>query len=131
MNFWNFSLFDARLAAFLLLCTVTSAAFALDTDEDGIDDSVDNCSEVANAGLLQFARITYLNWLVEYMSEKNVDNIIVWQALKRELWLHRVPAWPPQSDPLWKLVRWIKKWLLWLEEWVVPTPIRRWLWFQG
>jgi glycosyltransferase involved in cell wall biosynthesis len=86
------------------------------------------CSVTANAGDSRSARLSFLNWLATYMSEHKVTDSEVWQALRRELWLHGHPTRLSLPESTHGLLRWTKKWLLRLEEWTVPGPIRRWLW---
>ena len=62
--------------------------------------------------------------------EQNITDVEVWQALHRELWLSNHPHWFQKSESGHRVIRWIKKWLLRIEEKLVPTPVRRWLWVR-
>jgi glycosyltransferase involved in cell wall biosynthesis len=74
------------------------------------------------------ARLFFLTWLQEYLVEQGQEDFEVWQALQAELWRLHYPVWLPPSEPLEYLMRWAKKWLLRLEERVLPAAVRRWLW---
>jgi hypothetical protein len=80
-----------------------------------------NCSVAAKTGYAQAARLHFLNWLATYMSERGVEDDEVWQSLHRELWFHSQPTLPKRAQ---NILRWIKKWLLRLEEWSLPPLIR-------
>lgn len=49
------------------------------------------CAEMKETGQYHAARLTFLNWLEEYMSGQQVRNDEVWKALRRELWPYRHP----------------------------------------
>jgi glycosyltransferase involved in cell wall biosynthesis len=74
------------------------------------------------------ARHFFLRWLQGYLQEHEVKDVEVWQALHQELWRIEEPAWLPHIPRLHTLIRWVKKWLLRAEAWLLPAPARRWLW---
>lgn len=76
------------------------------------------------------ARQFFLGWLREYLAKQGEKDAEVWRALERELWRLEYPARLPSSERLQHVVRWVKKWLLRLEERTLPASIRRWLWQQ-
>jgi glycosyltransferase involved in cell wall biosynthesis len=86
-----------------------------------------NCSVAAKTGYAQSARLYFLNWLATYISELGVEDHELWQALRRELWFHSQPTLPKSAL---NILRWIKKWLLRLEERSLPPLIRGWLWLN-
>lgn len=74
------------------------------------------------------ARMFFLKWLEKYLNEQAVQDRIVWLALKRQLWLYdnlSIRYFPSLSQDT---IRWIKKWILKLEEQIVPSRIRERLW---
>lgn len=76
------------------------------------------------------ARRFYLEWLEKYLGEQDVQDEIVWLALKKELWLYNNSSsiqfrfLPPDS------IRWIKKWLLRIVEYILPLKAQSWLWLR-
>lgn len=93
-----------------------------------------SCSTAAKkAGQIHYARLIYLEWAAAYLSKQRCENIKVWLALKRELWLYRHYRHPlrlPFPEYTQYPIRLTKKWLLRLEDLLLPAPIRRWLWSQ-
>lgn len=69
----------------------------------------------------------YLYWLAGYLRQQQVENETLWQALNRQVWLHRQPPWLPRQ--LHQPIRLGKKWLLRLEA-KLPASIQHQLW-QG
>ena len=74
------------------------------------------------------ARLFFLRWLVDYLYEKDVKDLDVWLSVVREIWLVEIPNWFPRSKTLYHLARWIKKWVLRVEEKILPSSIRQILW---
>lgn len=74
------------------------------------------------------ARVFYLQWLQRYLLEQGVKEPAVWQALTREQWRLRQPAFLPDIIWVQKAARWLKKWLLRLEEHFVPAALSHRLW---
>jgi glycosyltransferase involved in cell wall biosynthesis len=89
------------------------------------------CSVVEDAGKSNSTRLNFLNWLRTYMAEQGIEDSEVWQALRRELWLHSHPAQPGLTAWTGHFLRWTKKWLLRIEERAIPAPIRRRLWSKS
>jgi glycosyltransferase involved in cell wall biosynthesis len=76
------------------------------------------------------ARKFFLEWTREYLAGEGVTDVQVWQALRRELWRLQAPAWLPQAGPFPYLVRWLKKWLLRIEEYALPGAASERLWLR-
>ena len=74
------------------------------------------------------ARRFFLRWLEQYLIEQAVQDRNVWVALKKELWLYNNLSFRyfPSLSP--DRIRWIKKWMLRVEERIVPSKIQIWLW---
>lgn len=72
------------------------------------------------------ARRFFLRWLEKYLKERAIHESEVWLALKRELWLIQRPKWLPKRTQNW--VRWLKKWLLRVEEHILPVTLSYRLW---
>jgi glycosyltransferase involved in cell wall biosynthesis len=72
------------------------------------------------------SRRRFIEWLAEYCRTSNIDLPEVWEAIAKALWL--CPKTSAGSMPrLVKLTSWAKKWVLYLEETIVPRNIReRW-----
>ncbi len=77
------------------------------------------------------ARRFFLEWLGDYLTAKKIENKVVWEALQKEKWLKRHPGWLPDSIQAHNFIRWIKKWVLRIEEWIVPSTVRHWYWVRG
>lgn len=85
----------------------------------------DNCCSVAmesgeyHPQLPHSARLIFLKWLSEYLSQQDVKDTEVWQALQKSLW-------PYQHPILYRLVKalyFMKR----IGQWILPIPIRHWL----
>jgi glycosyltransferase involved in cell wall biosynthesis len=68
------------------------------------------------AGQEPLARGLFLSWLRKYLEQIGVKDPEVWQALRREEWRLQYPGWLPASRKTLRVVRWVKKWLLRLDE---------------
>lgn len=75
------------------------------------------------------ARMFFLRWLERYLTEQEVQDKKVWLALKRELWLIQKPKWLPSRAK--NGFRWVKKWLLRLEEHILPATLSYQLWMHN
>ena len=80
------------------------------------------------SGQTHFARLEYLEWTATYLSKRAFTDTEVWQALNRELWLYRHLRTRYLPGRTLNSLRYIKKWLLILEERIMPGVIRRRLW---
>ena len=83
---------------------------------------------VYKSGQETAARQFFLKWLEGYLEKQEVNEVEVWQALRRELWRIHHPAWLPPFEGVRNCVRWAKKWILRFEEGLLPATIRRWMW---
>lgn len=78
----------------------------------------------------QDARKHFLNWLDEYMTHNGIEDIETRLAIQKELWLIQKTNWLPASEKNQPGIRWVKKWLLRLEELVLPKRAQSWLWLR-
>lgn len=76
----------------------------------------------------QALHLEYLCWLASYLQQQQVENETLWQALNRQVWLHRQHRWLPRQ--LHKPIRLGKKWLLRLEA-KLPASIQHRFWRGG
>ena len=74
------------------------------------------------------ARKSFLNWLSEYMNQLEIEEPNILLALQKELWLQQIPVWLSKAEKLKVQIRWIKKWILRLEELLLPESVRYQLW---
>lgn len=91
----------------------------------------DSSVAIASRTLLETtARRHFLEWLQEYLIAKRVKDAAVWQALRREMW--RIKPWGGMSMSPGGLgwLKWAKKWLLKIEENLLPAAIGQRLWFR-
>ncbi len=72
-------------------------------------------------------RSFFLNWLSGYLTAQGVTHPEVWAALHKEMWRMRYPG-APEHRRFGAWVRWAKKWLLRVEERVLPSSIDQRLW---
>lgn len=77
------------------------------------------------------ARMFFLQWLDEYMSRNLISDKQVRKELRREMWRLSSPVWLPVNARLQKTVRWAKKWILRMEQRLLPETVRDKLWLQG
>jgi glycosyltransferase involved in cell wall biosynthesis len=89
-----------------------------------------SCAVVEESNDSILSRMFYLEWLKVYMSEQGITDESVLQGLHREMWLYRHYYSTDIALPskMKYYVRWVKKWLLWLDEAIIPSPISRYLW---
>jgi glycosyltransferase involved in cell wall biosynthesis len=87
--------------------------------------------QAARNGQAERARLAFLDWLEGYMREGQIHNLEVRQALRRQMWLDRAPDWQGRAARTRRWVRWVKKWVLRLEQLFLPTTLRRWVWLRG
>jgi glycosyltransferase involved in cell wall biosynthesis len=78
----------------------------------------------------QDARLFFLYWLDEYMTQCGIEDIETRQALRKELWLIQKINWLPPSRKFQSRIRWIKKWLLRLADLILPSRMQNWLWMR-
>lgn len=85
----------------------------------------------AVTGEEQIARGKYLEWLENYLIEKGIKDPEVWTALKKALWLYRKPEFHRMDGRIARIYRRFKKWLLKVEEWILPASVSQFLWTLG
>jgi glycosyltransferase involved in cell wall biosynthesis len=91
--------------------------------------SKSNYSTALHTGQTHLLRYRFLKWLEVYCREQQVEDKRVWEVVSRQLWLYNSPS--QQRFPLVQDgIRWIKKWILRVEEWVLPSVLRDWLWIR-
>jgi len=74
------------------------------------------------------ARKSFLIWLEDYITQLGRDEKEVRLAIRKELWLHKSPAWSSDSKKIRSSLRWIKKWILRLDEWIMPISVQYRFW---
>jgi glycosyltransferase involved in cell wall biosynthesis len=88
------------------------------------------CALAQNTAQEYFARVSYLKWLKNYLTEKRVMDPDLWYALEREFWLSNHPPLLYLSSRSRKFARWIKKWVLKIEEKFFPASFITQSWGQ-
>lgn len=73
------------------------------------------------------ARRRFLDWVYGYCLEQNVRAPQVWEAVNKERWLAKTGARALSTRPR-RFARKIKRWILRVEEWLLPVGIRHRLW---
>ncbi|HUG43778.1 MAG TPA: glycosyltransferase [Acidobacteriota bacterium] len=84
----------------------------------------------AQAGLSARARRFFLEWLQDFLTNRQVEDSAVWLALRREMWLLKHPAWLCGNTPARTAWRRIKKWVLRIEENALPAFAERRIWLK-
>jgi glycosyltransferase involved in cell wall biosynthesis len=116
-------------AFFAKLCLVTQI-MAIDSCWDRYRQHPQASMAIAwQAGTEVEARSFFLRWLEGYLREQAVQDGKVWLALRRELWLVQNPGWLPSGTH--NVIRWAKKWLLRIEEYILPSSLSYQLWMQN
>ncbi|MDQ3007077.1 MAG: glycosyltransferase family 2 protein [Chloroflexota bacterium] len=93
--------------------------------------SKSNYSTAIHSGQTDVLRYRFLKWLETYCHEKQIQDKSVWEAVRRQLWLYdssshqKLPGFAQDS------IRWIKKWILRVEERFLPSSLRDWLWIRN
>ena len=78
------------------------------------------------AGTLIRARRRFLDWLATELERRGVEDADVWEAVRRETWKARKR---PGSGTAWESrLRWLEKWMLRVEDTIVPAGLRRRIW---
>jgi glycosyltransferase involved in cell wall biosynthesis len=75
-----------------------------------------------------FFRLGFLKWLERYCSDQRVRDKRVWETVQRELWLYDNRSYRNLPVLVQDAIRWMKKWVLKVEERVLPSVLREWLW---
>jgi glycosyltransferase involved in cell wall biosynthesis len=80
---------------------------------------------------LEAARLAFLLWLKQYLQERHIRDVEVWQSLAQQMWLCSVGSGTGWRRSALATARWAKKWVLRLQRHVLPTPLQRWIWLRG
>lgn len=90
-----------------------------------------NYSTAIQAGQTHMLHFNFLKWLETYCYKHNVRDGKVWQAIHRQIWLYNPSSRRIIPGVDQNVIRWIKKWLLNLEERIIPSKIRERLWMRS
>lgn len=92
--------------------------------------SKSSSSAAQHSGQTHVLRYKFLRWLETYCHENRVQDKRVFRAVRRQLWLYDSSFQQQLPGLAQDRIRWIKKWILRLEEWVLPSILRDWLWIR-
>jgi glycosyltransferase involved in cell wall biosynthesis len=92
--------------------------------------SKSNYSTAIHSGQTHVLRYRFLKWLEIYCRERDVRDKRVWKAVRRQLWLYKSSSHQLLPMLAQDSIRWIKKWILKVEEQVLPSILRDWLWIR-
>ena len=87
-------------------------------------------STAVQSGQAHDLRYKFLKWLETYCQEKQIQDHKVWEVVRRQLWLYdnrshrKLPGYARDN------LRRIKKWILRVEERVLPSRLRQFLWIR-
>jgi glycosyltransferase involved in cell wall biosynthesis len=84
------------------------------------------CATTAGSERALQSRRRYLEWLRDYQAGRQVESEELRRTLEREIWLTVRPGIVPHR--LHGRIRWVKKWMLKIEERLLPIGLRRRLW---
>jgi glycosyltransferase involved in cell wall biosynthesis len=76
------------------------------------------------------ARKSFLHWLSDYLTQGGVEHAEIRLAIRKELWLLNQPAWLRDAKVIRSQLRWIKKWMLRLDEIILPKSVQYRLWLR-
>jgi glycosyltransferase involved in cell wall biosynthesis len=83
------------------------------------------CAVSRNAGMMREARRMHAEWLEGFLAKVGLQDGPVWMALRRRKWLEGRGGFWSRTGP-----RRFRKVLLRLEEWLLPSYLRRRIWSQ-
>ena len=89
-----------------------------------------NYSTALHSGQKHVYRYRFLKWLETYCHETRVQDTRVWEAVRRQLWLYESNSHQKLPRFIQNRIRWIKKWILKVEERVLPSILRDRLWIR-
>jgi glycosyltransferase involved in cell wall biosynthesis len=89
-----------------------------------------NYATAISSGATHVLHYNFLRWLENYCREQNVRDARVWRTLRRQLWLYHDPLYGKFPSLSQNNLRWIKKWMLRVEEHLLPAAIRNRLWMN-
>ena len=92
--------------------------------------SKSNYSTAIHSGQTHIFRYKFLKWLETYCQEKQTQDKRVWEVLRRQLWLYESSSQQKLPGFVQDSIRWVKKWILRLEERALPSILRDWLWLR-
>jgi glycosyltransferase involved in cell wall biosynthesis len=75
-------------------------------------------------------RYVFLKWLETYCHDNRIQDKRVREAVRRQLWLYQSTSHQQIPGLAQDCIRWIKKWMLRVEERVLPSSWRDWLWIR-
>lgn len=77
------------------------------------------------------ARKSFLNWLDRYLTERRIENSELRLAIRKEVWLSQTPTWLHNAEKLRSRLRWIKKWILRVNDILLPESLQKRLWLHS
>jgi glycosyltransferase involved in cell wall biosynthesis len=92
--------------------------------------SKSNYSTAVHTGQTHVYRYRFLKWLETYCQENRVEDKRIWETVRRQLWLYDSSSRQKLPGLVQDSIRWIKKWILKVEERVLPSTLRDWLWIR-
>lgn len=90
-----------------------------------------NTAAAEASGQSRIYRLSFLKWLASYLNQHKIEHPQVQLVVRQELWLSRQFAYIPLPEILYPMIRWVKKWLLRLSNWLLPVSLRMWIWTRG
>lgn len=119
---------DEDQAFYAKLC-LSESIYVSDACQDWYRQHPASVTAVARQqGTVFETREKLLIWLKFYLIEHQITNADVWMALQRETWRISPLSWIPLNYRAQQWVRWIRKWVLRIEERTLPAAIRNKLW---
>ena len=80
------------------------------------------------AGQSRQERLLFLKWLADYLRQHQFEDLQLCLALNRQTWISSLPDRFPWSGGLANSIRWGAKWLLRIEDHLMPMFLRTRLW---
>ena len=85
-------------------------------------------SVAVKSGYVEIMHYEFLQWLESYCHNHHVRDALIWQTIRRQLWLYDNPVQRIIPGLSSQRRRWVKKWILQAEEALLPRAIRMRLW---
>ena len=117
--------------AFYAKICLETPTVVMETCWDKYRQHSDRSSNDRTAHREHLARKSFLNWLDEYLTQRGVEDPDLRLAIRKEVWLSQTPTWLHNSEKLHSPLRWIKKWILRVNDILLPESLQKKLWLHS
>jgi len=115
--------------AFYAKLCISESIFVSDTCLERYRQHTDSNTAIAEAsGQSRLCRLNFLEWLAEYLIQHDIKDPQLSLTLRQELWLISQSTRIPFSQNTYRIIRWMKKWILRGAKRILPISLRLWIW---